>query len=72
MAKFTVCYMATGGVSIEAKDEDQAREIFNKINDKGLLDELEANGIEITEVFADRDEEGYFNKVTADGKINRL
>jgi hypothetical protein len=55
MKKFIITYMATGGVIIEAEDEEKAKEIFNNMDSKDLLDDLEENGIEMTDCFEEEE-----------------
>lgn len=55
MKTFTIAFAATGGVKIVANTEDEAIDKFNSLEGKYLLDELEANGIEMTEVFEEEE-----------------
>lgn len=48
MAKFTVTFMASGGITIETEKEDEVREIFERQKQYLAWTELKANGIEIT------------------------
>ena len=53
MAKYTVCFMATGGVDIEAENEDEAIKKFNEmsVNEPEILSEtFLQNGWEITDI----------------------
>lgn len=59
MARFTVCFAATGGIEIEAKDEDSARDKFwNECLEDAFM-ELGENGISITEVFEEAEDGVY-------------
>lgn len=51
MKKYTVCYMATAGITIEAENEAEALKKFAEIDDDALLEDLAGNSIETTEVF---------------------
>jgi hypothetical protein len=51
MKKYTVCFMVTAGITIEADTPDEAKFIFDNMKDEDLLDELEGNSIEMTEIF---------------------
>lgn len=52
MAKFTVCFMATGGIEIEAESADEARRKFNEeIDQNDIIENMTENGWDITEVF---------------------
>jgi hypothetical protein len=51
--RFLVTYMASAGITIEANSEDEAKDKFNQIPANLLLDELEENGIEITDCFTE-------------------
>jgi hypothetical protein len=57
MPKFLITFMASGGIAIEAETEEQAKEKFNNYPDNLLLDELDANGIEMTDIFEDDSEQ---------------
>ena len=53
MAKYTVCFMATGGVDIEAENEDEAIKKFNEmsVNEPEIFSEtFLQNGWEITDI----------------------
>ena len=47
---FTICFLATGGVDIEAENEDEALNEFADIDPQIILDTFAMNGWEITEV----------------------
>ena len=52
MAKFTVCFMATGGIDIEADSEEDAIRKFNDETDPNdIIENMTENGLTITEVF---------------------
>jgi len=52
MAKFIVCFMATGGIDIEAESEEEARRKFNEeIDQNDIIENMTENGWDITEVF---------------------
>jgi hypothetical protein len=51
MPKFLITFMASGGITIEAETEEEAREKFENIPVNLLMDELESNGIEQTDIF---------------------
>lgn len=51
MKTIVVTFAATGGVAIEAETEDEAITKFNEMRDEDLLNELNANGIEMTAIF---------------------
>ncbi len=55
--KYRVCFAATGGLDIYAKSEDVARALFYREHIQEALDELGENGIDITEVFEEADDE---------------
>ncbi|NMB69756.1 hypothetical protein GYA27_00940 [candidate division WWE3 bacterium] len=55
MKKFIVTFAATGGVEIFANTEEEAIAEFNGLDGKFLLDEIEANGIEMTDIFEEVD-----------------
>ena len=57
MKEFTITFAATGGVTIEAENEDEAIARFNEMSDSALFEELTQNGIEMTEIFEEEDEE---------------
>jgi len=58
MGKYIVCFMATGGIDIEAKSEDEAIRKFNEeIDQNDIIENMTENGWEITEVFEDNDDE---------------
>ena len=62
MAIYTVCFMATGGMQIEADSEDEAIRKFNEeIDQNDIIENMTENGWDITEVFEegaeDEDEE---------------
>lgn len=52
MAKYTVCFMATGGIDIEADSEEEAIRKFNEETlEEDVIENLTANGWNVTEVF---------------------
>ena len=54
MAKYTVCFMATGGIEVEAKDVDEARSKFLcETPYDEIIENLSTNGVEITEIFGE-------------------
>ncbi len=55
MRKFTITFAATGGIDIYANSEEEAKEKFDAMDRKDLLDELETNGIEMTDCFVEED-----------------
>jgi hypothetical protein len=64
MPKFIVTFMASGGITIETDTKEQAEEKFNNYPDSLLMDELNANGIEMTDIFTEdeSDPESYNNE----------
>ena len=63
MAIYTVCFMATGGMQIEADNEEEAIRKFNEeVLEEDIIENLTSNGWDVTEVFEegaedDEDEE---------------
>lgn len=58
MAKFTVCFMATGGIDIEADSEEEAIRKFNEeIDQNDIIENMTENGWDVTEVFEEGDED---------------
>ncbi len=52
MAIYTVCFMATGGMQIEADSEEEAVRKFNEESlEEDIIENLTANGWNLTEVF---------------------
>lgn len=52
MKKFTVCFMATGGMDIWADSEDEAVRKFNEeIDQNDIIENMTENGWDITEIF---------------------
>lgn len=52
MAIYTVCFMATGGMQIEADSEEEAVRKFNEeIDQNDIIENLTTNGWDVTEVF---------------------
>lgn len=49
MKKFVITYAMTGGVTLEAETEEQAREMFDKISEHELYDDT--TPAEITNVY---------------------
>lgn len=59
MKKFTVCFMATGGIDIWADNEDEAIRKFNEeIDQNDIIENMTENGWDITEIFEDDYEDG--------------
>lgn len=59
MKKFTVCFMATGGIDIWADNEDEAiRKFHEEIDQNDIIENMTENGWDITEVFEDDYEDG--------------
>lgn len=55
--KFTVCFQATGGIEIEAENEDEAIRKFNEeVDQNDIIENLTENGWDITEIFEGDDE----------------
>lgn len=58
MAIYTVCFMATGGMQIEADSEEEAVRKFNEeVLEEDIIENLTANGWDVTEVFEESDED---------------
>ena len=58
MAIYTVCFMATGGMQIEADSEEEAVRKFNEeILEEDIIENLTANGWNVTEVFGESDDD---------------
>ena len=56
MKKFTVCFMATGGIDIWADNEDEAVRKFNEeIDQNDIIENMTENGWDITEIFEEVD-----------------
>ena len=52
MKKYTVCFMATGGMDIWADSEDEAIRKFNEeIDQNDIIENMTENGWDVTEVF---------------------
>ena len=52
MAIYTVCFMATGGMQIDADSEEEAVRKFNEeILEEDVIENLTSNGWDVTEVF---------------------
>ena len=51
MKNFTITFASTGGITIKAGTEEEAIKKFNAIPSIDLLNELEATGIEMTDIF---------------------
>ena len=50
--RYTICFMSTGGLEIEAESEDEAIRLFDTAEMQRIaLENLDQNGIEITEIF---------------------
>ena len=57
MPKFTVCFAATGGMEIEAETAEDAIRKFNEdMLEEDIIENLTANGWDVTEVFEECDE----------------
>lgn len=57
MKKFTVCFMATGGIDIWADNEDEAIRKFNEeIDQNDIIENMTENGWDITEVFEEEED----------------
>lgn len=50
MAKYMVTFMSSGGMTVEAENEDEARKVFERQRQYMAWAELKANGIDITEI----------------------
>ena len=63
MTIYIVCFMATGGMQIEADSEEEAVRKFNEeVLEEDIIENLTSNGWDVTEVFEegaedDEDEE---------------
>lgn len=55
MAKYTVCFMATGGIEVEANSYDEAYDKFDNVPYETILENLGTNGVDITEVIREDD-----------------
>lgn len=53
MAKYTVCFMATGGITVEADSYDEAYDKFGDISSSEIMAELALNGYEVTEILCE-------------------
>lgn len=52
MAKYTVCFIATGGIEIEADSEEEAVRKFNEeVDQNDIIENMTENGWDMTEVF---------------------
>ena len=52
MAKYTICFMATGGIEVEADSYDDAIRRFNEeVDPNDIIENMTENGWDITEVF---------------------
>lgn len=47
---YTVCFLSTGGIDIEAEDADEALRKFANLDPQDVLDTFAMNGWEITEI----------------------
>lgn len=54
MKTFIITFEATGGIVVQANSEEEALAIFDKVDDRELLKELEANGIKVTDCFEEK------------------
>ena len=55
--KFIVCYQATGGIEIDAKDETEAIQKFHdEVDQNDIIENLTENGWDVTAVFEGDDE----------------
>lgn len=53
---YTICFMATGGITVEAESERKARAYFrSEKGQKEAFAELVGNKIEVTEVYEEED-----------------
>lgn len=50
MKQFTICFAATGGITIDAETEDEALEKFEELSDHDIMCELGRNGFDITDI----------------------
>lgn len=55
--KYLVTFMATGGLTVEANSPDEAQEIFDTTMQEKAAAEILANGIDITEIQLDEEED---------------
>lgn len=53
MAKYTVCFVATGGIEVEANSYDEAYDKFGDISPSEIMAELALNGYEVTEILCE-------------------
>lgn len=53
---YTICFMVTGGITVEAESEDEAIEYFNsEAGQMEVLENLNENEVDITEVYEEED-----------------
>ena len=58
MKKFTVCFMATGGIDIWADSEDEAIRKFNEeVDQNDIIENMTENGWDVTEVFEESEDD---------------
>lgn len=50
MKQYTICYIATAGITIEAESEDEAIRKFDSMDSFDLSVNLGANGFNITDI----------------------
>ena len=50
MKQFTICFAATGGITINAETEDEALKKFEELSDYDIMCELGGNGFDITDI----------------------
>ena len=61
MKQYTICFAATGGITINAESEDEALEKFEGLSDHDIMCELGRNGFDITDII----DEGNAEEVSA-------
>ena len=55
MKQYTICFAATGGITINAESEDEALEKFEGLSDHDIMCELGRNGFDITDIIDEGD-----------------
>ena len=50
MKQYTICFAATGGITINAESEDEALKKFEALSDHDIMCELGQNGFDITDI----------------------
>lgn len=58
MRQYTICFAATGGITINAESEDEALKKFECLSDHDIMCELGLNGFDITDIIDEGDAEG--------------